>query len=227
MLKPKNYILILVLVLFGSLVFLESTAKKPLDWSDSYWKNHSKPFGAEIFHKIFTEQLEQSEETNQSVYETLTESYKAGNYLFFNGNLGFGEYDTKELLCWIENGNTVLMSAEYFPKTILDTLNLNKKKFVFDNQFSYQPSVVLDTTNQDEIYDFKRNLNVEYFTNTDTLDHQVLGYSKVVNNDSTMTKYLPNFIKAKFGQGELYLHLFPKAFTNYFLVRASFIKLKL
>ncbi len=221
MLKPKNYILILVLVTFGSLVFLESTAEKPLDWSDSYWKTHTKPFGAEVFHQIFTEHLEQSEETEQSVYEVLTEEYKTGNYLFFNGSLGFGEYDIKELLCWIENGNTVLMSAEYFPKTILDTLNLKKQKFVFDNQFSYQPKVVFDTTNQKEVYNFKRNLNVQYFTNTDTLDHKVLGYSKVINDDSTSTRFLPNFIKAQFGRGELYLHLFPKAFTNYFLVNSD------
>jgi len=218
MLKSKYYILLIVLVFFGSYVFLESTSKEPLDWTDSYWKTHSKPFGAEIFHQIFTEHLKQSEETEQSVYEVLTEEYKTGNYLFFNGSLGFGEYDTKELLCWIENGNTVLMSAEYFPKTILDTLHLKKQKFVFDNQFSYEPNVVFDTTHQSEVYNFKRNLNVQYFTNTDTLNHEVLGYSKVVNNDSTTTKYLPNFIKAKLGRGELYLHLFPKAFTNYFLV---------
>lgn len=221
MLKSKYYILILVLVLFGSFVFLESTAKNPIDWSESYWKSHSKPFGAEVFHKIFTEYHEKCQETEKSVYETLTENYITGNYLFFNKSLSLGEYDTKELLCWIDNGNTVLMSAEYFPKTILDTLNLKKEKFVFDDQFSYQPSVVLDTTNQADVYDFKRNLNIQYFTNTDTLDHNVLGYSKIINNDSTATKYLPNFIKAQFGRGELYLHLFPKAYTNYFLVNGD------
>ncbi|NBC58703.1 MAG: hypothetical protein GVY05_10535 [Bacteroidetes bacterium] len=218
MLKSKYYILLIVLVFFGSYVFLESTSQAPLDWTDSYWKTHSKPFGAEVFHQIFTKPLEQTQETQQSTYETLTETYKTGNYLFFNGSLGLGKYDTQELLCWIDNGNTVMMSAEYLPKTILDTLNLKKEKFVFDKQFTYQPSVTLDTTNQGEVFDFKKNLNVHYFTNTDTLKHQVLGYSKVVNDDSTATKYLPNFIKADLGRGELYLHLFPKAFTNYFLV---------
>lgn len=221
MLKSNYYILILVLVMFGSFVFLESTAREPIDWTDSYWKSHSKPFGAEIFHDIFTVPLEQTEESNQSVYETLTEDYKTGNYLFFNQALELGQYDIKELLCWVEDGNTAFMSADFFSAQLIDTLHLEKKQFIFDDQISYQPSLVLDTTNQNEIYEFDRNLNVQYFANTDTLDLQVLGYSKVVNDKNTVTRYLPNFIKAQFGRGELYLHLFPKAFTNYFLIDSN------
>jgi len=216
--KSRYYLLILILVLFGSFVFLESTSKQPIDWSYSYWKTHDKPFGAEIFHNIYTENLDLTAEKEKSPYEVLTDDYISGNYLFFNLGLSFSIYDSKELLCWVEDGNNLFLSAEYLPSIILDTLNLKKEEFVFNNQINYKPSVSLSKAVNHNTYKFDRNLNVHYFKNTDTLNLKVLGYANVQNNDSTVTKALPNFIKTKFGEGHLYLHLFPQAFTNFFLV---------
>lgn len=219
--KSRYYLLILILALFGSFVFLESTAKEPLDWSYSYWKTHDKPFGAEIFHNIYTENLELVEEKENSPYEVLTDDYISGNYLFFNLGLPFGLYDSKELICWVEDGNNLFLSAEYLPSKILDTLDLKKEEFVFNKQISYKPSVSLDKSVDFNTYKFDRDLNVHYFKNTDTLNLEVLGYANVQNNDSTTTKTLPNFIKAEFGEGHIYLHLFPQAFTNFFLIDST------
>jgi hypothetical protein len=205
-------------VLFGSFVFLESVTKKPLEWSYSYWKTHEKPFGAEIFHNIYTENLETTEEKEKSPYEVLTNDYISGNYLFFNEGLYFGLYDTKELICWIEDGNNLFLSAQYFPSKILDTLKLKKEEFVFNDQINYKPSVKLGKSNDFENYKFDRNQNVYYFKNTDSLDVEILGYTQVQNKDSSVTKTLPNFIKTSLGEGQIYLHLFPQAFTNFFLV---------
>jgi len=216
--KSRYYLLILILVLFGSFVFLESTAKKPIDWSYSYWKTHDKPFGAEIFHNIYTENLDSIEEKEKSPYQVLTNDYISGNYLFFNLGLSFGLYDSKVLLCWVEDGNNLFLSAEYLPSIILDTLNVKKEEFVFNNQINYKPSVSLSKPVNHNTYKFDRNLNIHYFKNADTLNLEILGYANVKNNDSTLTKALPNFIKTKFGKGHLYLHLFPQAFTNFFLV---------
>lgn len=219
--KPKTILLALIIVLFGAFVFLESTAEKPLDWTYSYWKTHDKPFGAEVFHQIFTEYSKnECQELNEPPYKILTENYIEGNYLFFNSGLSFGSYEVDELLCYVEDGNNLFLSAEYLPKIILDTFGLKKESFVFNKQFSYQPAVVLDTLKLKK-YDFKRNLSIQYFKNTDSLEHQVLGYAKVQNDDSTSTKYLPNFIKIKSGRGQLFLHLFPQAFTNFFLVESD------
>ena len=219
--KPKTILLVLIIVLFGAFVFLESTAEKPIDWSSSYWKTHDKPFGAEVFHQIFTEYSKnECQELDKPPYEILNEDYIEGNYLFFNSALSFGSYEIEELLCFVEDGSNLFLSAEYLPKIILDTFGLKKEQFAFKKQFSYEPAVVLDTLKSKK-YDFKRNLSVQYFKNTDTLDHEVLGYAKVQNDDSTSTKYLPNFIKIKSGRGQLFLHLFPQAFTNFFLIETD------
>ena len=94
--KPKTILLVLIIVLFGAFVFLESTAKKPIDWSKSYWKTHDKPFGAEVFHQIFTEYSKnECQELDKPPYKILTEDYIEGNYLFFNSSLSFGSYEMK------------------------------------------------------------------------------------------------------------------------------------
>lgn len=216
--KPKTIFLALIITFLGAFVFLESSAKKEIDWSYSYWKTHNKPFGSEIFQQIFTEYLQNKcKELSNTPYEILTKSSIKGNYVFFNRDLSFGSYETQELLCFVEEGDNLFLSAEYLPKILLDTFGLKKESFVFKNQIAYQPSVTLDTI-KDNIYDFKRNLNIQYFKNTDSLDYQILGYAKVHNKDSTVTKLLPNFLKIKSGRGQLYLHLFPQAFTNFFLI---------
>jgi len=220
MLKPRNIFIILLIVVFGGFIFLEATAPKPIDWSPSYWRSYTKPYGAKVFDEIFT-QNQNANTLDRSIYEELTEEDIDGNILFFNTSLAVGKVDAEELLNWISDGNTAFISAEYISRTIIDTLELDKEQFNFNSQFTYKPSFKFDTLKRSKSYAFDRNLNVQYFKNLDTLDYRTLGYSYVVNNDSTIVKHLPNFIKVNFGQGHLFLHLFPQAFTNYFLVNAD------
>jgi hypothetical protein len=204
----------------GSYIFLESTAKRPIDWTESYWKSHKKPFGAEIFHETFTLYHDNIKEIDKSPYELFTEEeIQDGSYLFFNNSLYTGQYDVEKLLGWVEEGNTLFMSAEYLPGIILDTIGLKRKEFTLSNKINYQPVLSLDTISK--IYRYQRNENISYFNNTDTLDVDVLGYAKAFQKDSIDSEFLPNFIKTDFGSGQIYLHLFPKAFTNYFLIDSA------
>ena len=198
---------------------METTARKPIDWTDSYSKNHSKPFGAKVFDEIFTSYQDNVKEVEETPYEFLSQTESQGNYLFFNEGISPGSFGVDEILNWVDSGNTLFMSAEYFSADIMDTLNLNKEKFLLKNQFGYKPILKIDTLSNS--YEFNRNEVFNYFENTDTLDVDVLGYVQTTKKDSTRTKHYPNFIKANFGNGKIYLHLFPKAFTNYFLVDST------
>ena len=220
MLKSRNIFIILLIVVFGGLIFLEANAPKPLDWSPSYWRSYTKPYGAKVFDEIFT-QNQQANTLDKSIYEVLTEDDIKGNILFFNTSLAVGKVDADKLLNWVSTGNTAFISAEYISRTIIDTLGLDKEQFNFIGQFTYEPSFKFDTLASSKRYPFERNLNVQYFKNLDTLDYGILGYTHLINRDSTKVEHLPNFIKADFGQGQLFMHLFPQAFTNYFLVNGD------
>lgn len=218
MLKPRNIFILILIVVFGGFIFLEASVPKPLDWSPSYWRTYTKPYGAKVFDEVFT-QNQETKILDKSIYEVLNEDDIEGNILFFNTSLAVGKVDAEELMSWVSEGNTAFISAEYISSVIIDTLSLSKEQFNFIDQFTYIPNFKFDTLNNSKSYSFGRNLNVQYFKNLDTLDYETLGYAYLINKDTTKVRHLPNFIKADFGEGKLFLHLFPHAFTNYFLLK--------
>ncbi len=220
MLKPRNIFIVLLIVVFGGFIFLEAAAPKPLDWTPSYWKTYTKPYGAKVFDEIFT-QNQEAMSLDKSIYEVLTGDSIKGNMIYFNTSLDVGKVDAEELLRWVAGGNNAFISAEYISKAIMDTLGLSKVQFNFTDQLRYTPNFKFDTLSNSKSYPFEKHINVQYFNNLDTLNHQVLGYTHLINKDSTTIKHLPNFIKAEFGEGKLFMHLFPLAFTNYFLVNGD------
>jgi len=130
------------------------------------------------------------------------------------------EQEMKKLLGFVENGNDVFISTMdisyevtqmikcdansvegmiyYFEQTAgedLLSVSLAKPPFTNKTRFSYPG----------KRYDF-------YFYKTDSATSTVLGYEK---NDH------PNFIHLKAGSGNLYLHLAPLTFSNYFLLHKN------
>ncbi len=127
------------------------------------------------------------------------------------------EQEMKKLLGFIENGNDVFISTMdlsyevtrmikcdansaagmtyYFEQTAgedLLSVSLAKPPFTIKTPYTYPG----------KRYDF-------YFYKTDSATSTVLGYEK---NDH------PNFIHLKAGSGNLYIHLAPLTFSNYFLL---------
>ena len=130
------------------------------------------------------------------------------------------EQEMKKLLGFIENGNDVLIStmdisydatqmmkcdvnsAEgmmyYFEQTEgsdLLSVSLARPPFIRKTAYTYPG----------KRYDF-------YFYKTDTATATVLGYDKSNN---------PNFIHLRAGKGNLYIHLAPLTFSNYFLLHKN------
>lgn len=127
------------------------------------------------------------------------------------------EYEMKKLIRFMENGNDVFISAMevsyevtqmlkcdinpaegllyYFDQSEgRDLLSVSLMQPPFARQSSY--------TYPGKRYDF-------YFSKLDTTTAIILGNDK--NNK-------PNFVHLKAGKGNLYLHLAPMAFSNYFLL---------
>ena len=130
------------------------------------------------------------------------------------------EQEMKKLLGFIENGNDVFIStmdisydatqmmkcdvnsAEgmmyYFEQTEgSDLLSVSLARPPFTGKTAY--------TYPGKRYDF-------YFYRTDTATATILGYDKSNN---------PNFIHLKAGKGNLYIHLAPLTFSNYFLLHKN------
>lgn len=220
------YIGILLLLVVG-ISHIESVAPKPINWSPSFKTSDKIPFGLYVFDKeskkLFQdctiEKLKVSPYeffSNDFVYDSLDtqSSYsKRGTFFYVNKQTKIDKQSMEELLYYVSYGNNAFISAEDFPRELLDSLKVNQVS-------EYLPMV--EVTNSlthpkfaKKSYKFKEGANFAYFDKFDKNTTAILGKLKV--KDSTYT----NFIKVKYYNGNFYLHNQPSAFTNFHLLHKN------
>ncbi|PHQ62739.1 MAG: hypothetical protein COC10_09900 [Sphingobium sp.] len=227
----KRYkILAGLLILFlGLLVYAEASQKEPLNWYESYGKQDKIPFGTYVFYEQLSSLIEEDrlEEVNIPPYEFLMDSLNQpkGTYFFVNSYIYNDEFETRKLLNWVAQGNTLFMASDGFGEVLEDTLNL-ESEYTYDNDdLIKRPLVNLSNPalRGKLPYILDKDYSVAYFNEIDTLNTTVLGVADIIRDeDSTrLKKPKVNFVKLPFEKGEIILSTFPQAFTNYFMLHDS------
>lgn len=221
MTKLQKIVLFTVLSLLALLVYVEVTKPQPINWFQSYSRMDKIPWGTYVLHDLLDEKLNATFiETNRPPFEVLEDSTVKGTYFFVNNNVSIYGDELKKLLRWTEKGNTVFIASHSFSREFLDTLFLETKSQYSLNTLGIQPMMELVNENlkTTKPYLIARDLRINTFVALDTLTQTVLGNTEVYNDTLIIKDPQPNFVKAPFGEGEVYLHLQPEVFTNYFLL---------
>ncbi|MEP1488549.1 MAG: DUF4350 domain-containing protein [Algibacter sp.] len=217
--KVLPLIIIIAAIIVTASVVIGVKYTKTVDWEESFDERSNKPYGVSVFYKelpkLFKDQKVRTVFHQPSSYLSANsedgygEHVAEGSFIII-GNSDYLENDSvDELLKFVDDGNTLFISDYYFNQKLIDTIGFdteyieNKK-----DSISYQS---LKYLNIDEIR-IDKNEGDLYFTNLDSINHNILGYSKIDYKH-------PNFIEFSFGEGKIYLHLEPKAFTNYHLLK--------
>ena len=209
------------LLLLAGLIYLEANKPQPINWFPSFDARDKIPLGGLVFDKLLKESIAANIiEVNSPPFEKLKETEIRGTYLFFNDRLEFDKTEMNRLFQWIENGNSVFLSARDFGKTMLDSLNLKMTSSVVYDQIRTEPllSLVNKRFESEKPYHIKKDFDTRYFSEIDTLSNIVLGHSDVFKGTLKMELPKINFIKIPMGKGELFLHAQPEIFSNFFLV---------
>lgn len=209
----------LLLVLF--LTYMEATQAEPVNWTPSYLETDKIALGSFVLFDSWTKNTETSiEKVKIPPYEFLDEDPK-GTYFFLNNTLAFDDSELKKLLTWVSKGNTVFISGGYIGKNLLDTLNMKATTYSGMENFVSRPGLnfVNPKLKNDTDYKFNYDLESLYFSEIDTLNQLVLGTSRYSDDTSEEPKI--NFVKSKFGKGEIFLHSNPQALANYFLLSSD------
>lgn len=201
------------------LMVAEIVKPKALNWRNSYSAADKIPLGGYVLYNeldaINTKPLKTS---NKSIFETLNDTTDITNttLVLINDFIGLEDQGAEALLKFVENGNTVFISAGAFYGKFADTLNIMMKQD-YDGFFK-TPSKSTFTnkllkSNERLFNDVIEN---SFFTSIDTTNATVLGY---MENEEEAIKEV-NFIKTPFGNngGAIYMHSNPFAFTNYHLL---------
>ena len=199
---------------------MESVKPKPINWFPSYVSKHKMPYGTYVLRNelatIFP--AAKIETIKIPPYVFLQDSTKQGTYVFIDEAINFGEEEFNKLLEFVKRGNDVFIST--YGITI-DTLNL-ETDIISSTAIEQTPFFKLINKNlTSKEFDFDRNFHNTSFTEIDTLSTIVLGKTGYVDKNEKRVAEGINFVKHPFGKGSLYLHTFPEAFTNYFILKSS------
>jgi len=209
----------LFLLLIISLAWLESSEPEPINWNPSYTNTDKIALGSLIFFESWTQSNpERFEEIKIPPYEYLNEEPKNGTYFFLNNYVSFDDDELDDILNWVSKGNTLFISAYNFGGNLEDTLKVQLSSYISADGFKSRPALNLVNSNLklEKALKFDQDLPAVYFEEIDTLNQVVLGTSTFRKKDA---EEKINFIKTGFGNGEIYLHSVPQAFSNYFLLK--------
>jgi len=217
--KALPILFIIIALIIAAAVTLGIKTTRTVDWEESFNEKSNKPYGVSVFykelpnlfknHKVRTVYHQPASYLKAHSEDSYGDHIAEGSFVII-GNSDYLEDDSiDELLHFVDSGNTLFISDYSFPQRLHDTLYISTK--YIDNMkdsISYQYLKHLNIEN----IKIDKNEGDSYFSSFDSINHNVLGYSKIDYKH-------PNFIQVSFGSGKIYLHLEPKAFTNYNLLK--------
>lgn len=221
--NKRTYIAIGILLVLFVLVAINVKISRqyPQDWTETFNEKSKMPYGLLVFKEELAKLFEN--QNFRMVY------YQPESYLYANSENGYGDFVAQgsylkigntdnfteasihELLDFVSNGNTLFLSDYDIPSILSDTLGVEiasmegRTDSTAIQGFYDQRFKLLDVQ-------MNRMTGAFFFSNYDPNQTEVLGY---VDLDEEQ----PNFIRIPFEEGAILLHLEPKVFTNYHMLK--------
>ncbi len=190
----------------------------------NYSKRSKKPFGTYVAHSMLATRYRLSHMLSQSKPFSETFAFQSERvnslYVIIAKRVLMAEKDVDLLLEYVSNGNQLFIAAEYIDEQLLEKLDIELQYYTVKSIFQQQAdtagpmrytSVSIKRTDslQPKQYSFFYFPFDAHFVRPEEKGAVVLG-----QNDETS----PNYISLQHGNGRVYLHLNPEAFSNYFLL---------
>ncbi|MBL0126740.1 MAG: hypothetical protein IPP83_04615 [Flavobacteriales bacterium] len=212
----KRVLLVLGLLILG-FASLEAVAPKPTDWTPSYSKYHSKPFGGKLLYERLADLFPNVRNTHDPIAvpaqeRLLNEDISSSplNHIFINSNFGPDKVNTESLLEMVEYGDRALIAAERIHGTLADTLHLDMDRAYWMEEATSDIRFIGDQRIAQGVFRYARHFPGAYFTRYDTSRTRVLA----VDGASR-----PVLLEMTWGEGRIVLCSAPRALSNYNLLK--------
>lgn len=224
--KGTVYIVILI-VTVAALMLLQYNKPKELNWFESYVSTHKIPYGTLVFNELMNNTLypNKVEQVTIPPFEFLAKDDLKGTYVFINNTINFDEAELNSLLEWTAKGNTLFIASEGFGEHLSDTLHIDTKVEYggFETFQKQNHKLVNPYFDNSQEYQYAKDNMLTLFSELDTINTAILATVSLTNKseDENMIKENVTAINTHFGKGDIILSTFPKAFTNYFILKAN------
>ncbi|NOU59164.1 DUF4350 domain-containing protein [Marinifilum caeruleilacunae] len=209
---PKStYPFIAILIL---LFLVELFAPRPIDWTQNFNADDKRPFGSYLIMDLMKEELFPNKEIEvQSVpvfnYPREELILPPKNYIYITNSLDMKDWDVDRLIKLAEEGNQIFIAASSISFALADTLGIsitptvlfeNLKKTKRIQSFENRKIAYKKTYKFEKAFDM---ISIDQFHKDSIV---VLGRDQEKNIQ---------FVKKKFGKGNVFFSCQPLAFTNY------------
>ncbi|EAR01955.1 DUF4350 domain-containing protein [Maribacter sp. HTCC2170] len=220
--KKGTIYIVIALVTLAFLMLFQYGKPKEVNWFPSFVSQHKIPYGTYVLNDLMKKKYGKNlRQVQRPPFELLqSDSTINGTYLFVNNRVSFGEAEMNSLLYWTSKGNTLFIASGAFEHELQDTLNFETSGLYadFGEKQKQKHKLVHSRFKNDGFYEFKKDNYATYFSKIDTLNAIIIGQVDYEIGESDEQAANFNIIKQPFGDGEIILSTFPKAFTNYFLL---------
>jgi len=227
--KYSPYILVGIIVLSLLLLLFadKGNNKQQLDERLSFRKRDKIPYGAfvayESMKSLFPNAHLYSEKREPGTWDSISPFEKNQVLVIICPDFNADKYEMTNLINFIEKGNDVFISAISLSDDATRALNCDVNSIeplisYFSNAGASDTltvSLTLPFTPGTVKYSYPGKQLDSYFSRVDSKTSVLMG---------TDRKSRPNFIHMRAGKGNLFVHLAPMAFTNYFLLHKQNIE---
>lgn len=222
--KKMIILVVSVTLILAGIAFLFKE-QKPIDWSPTFLNVEKKPYDTYISYRLLNDIFPDGSVESTRKYPSNTLEYTdyyiedydyeqdehLTSYIFVNKTFTCSEYDLEYLLDLAYYGGNVFISSESFAQNLLDSvyIGVNKEDIFWGNN---KDTIYQLIDYPDRKYNFKSILtkNSFYIKDDSPYTYRILG-TQVLKNG--IVKGI-SFIQINYGDGKIYLHANPVAFTN-------------
>jgi hypothetical protein len=226
--KYIPYLLVgLIVLTLLLLLFTDKGNKNGLDERLSFRKRDKIPYGSfvayESMKSLFPAASVYTERREPGSWDSISLFGKDQALIILTPDFNADKYEMTNLINFIKNGNDVFISAISLSDDATRALNCDVNSIeplisYFSNLESSDTltlSLRLPYSTRDLTYSYPGKQLDSYFSKLDTKTSVAVGIDR---------KNRPDFIQMKAGRGNLFVHLAPMAFTNYFLLHKQNIE---
>jgi hypothetical protein len=202
--------------------------EKEFDQRITLRKRDKIPYGANVAYQglpyIFPKASISVNKKEPGYWDSLSTYSEEQALIIVSPQFNADEYEMKKIIRFIENGNDVFVSARTISSDVEDILEIKTSPI--------NTTTMKDASGNPAIDRLTLELTEPSFAERKRFSYDGAKFNSwVVTYDSSTTDVLgvddlkrTNFIHLKAGKGNLYLHVAPLAFSNYFLLHQENIK---
>lgn len=214
--------LIVIIITVGALLLVQYSKPKEINWFPSFVNGHKIPYGTTVFNDYIETEFESTRQVYIPPFEFLSEQDTTeGTYIFINEDVSFGQAELDRILNWTSKGNTLFIASDDFETQLLDTLGLEVENLYndFEHISAYEHQLVNKNLKHRKKFLFEKDPYIRVFSKDSLPETTILGTVSAKNDSTNLEIAHFNVVQKKFGDGAIILSTFPKAFTNYFILK--------